>query len=113
MLFRSIYAMVISCLLVFSGTFDTLTDMIVFAGFLFYAMLAYGLILMKRKGLVEAKRIGYPYVPFVYILFSLFLMINTFVDQPRQTFFGVILMLSGVPFYYLFKIRNKKSMNDL
>ena len=34
-----IYAMIMSCFLVFTGTFDTLTDMIVFAGFLFYARL--------------------------------------------------------------------------
>lgn len=103
-----IYAMVVSCLLVFSGTFDTLTDMIVFAGFLFYAMLAWGLVLMKRKGLVDAKRIGYPYVPIVYIIFSLFLMVNTFIDQPRQTLFGVLLILSGVPFYFFFKYSNRK-----
>ncbi len=103
-----IYAMVISCLMVFSGTFDTLTDMIVFAGFLFYAMLAYGLIRMKKKGLVKVGRIGYPYVPIIFILFSLALMINTFIDQPKQTCFGILLMLSGVPFYYFFIKRNKR-----
>jgi APA family basic amino acid/polyamine antiporter len=104
-----IYAMVISCLLVFSGTFDTLTDMIVFAGFLFYAMLAYGLIRMKKKGLLKVGRIGYPFVPIIFILFSLVLMVNTFIDQPKQTCFGILLMLSGIPFYYFFKKRNKKA----
>ncbi len=105
-----IYAMVISCLLVFSGTFDTLTDMIVFAGFLFYAMLAYGLIRMKKKGLLKVGRIGYPFVPIIFILFSLVLMVNTFIDQPKQTCFGILLMLSGIPFYYFFKKRNKKAV---
>ena len=100
-----IYAMIMSCFLVFTGTFDTLTDMIVFAGFLFYAMLAYGLILMKRKGLIDVKIIGYPYVPVIYIVFSLFLMVNTFIDQPQQTLTGIGLMLSGIPFYFLFKKR--------
>ena len=103
-----IYAMVVSCLLVFSGTFDTLTDMIVFAGFLFYAMLAYGLILMKKKGLLTVGKIGYPYVPVLYIIFSLALMVNTFITQPAQTLKGVLLMASGIPFYYLFKYGNRK-----
>jgi len=101
-------AMFMSCLLVFSGSFDSLTDMIVFAGFLFYALLAYGLIRMKRKGLITVKNIGYPYVPVIYILFSLLLMVNTIVSQPKQTLFGVCLMLSGVPFYFYFKKKNIK-----
>jgi len=101
-----IYAMFVSCMLVFSGSFDTLTDMIVFAGFLFYALLAYGFILMKRKGLISVKSFGYPYVQVIYILFSLLLMVNTCISQPRQTLFGIGLMLSGIPFYYFFK-KNK------
>jgi APA family basic amino acid/polyamine antiporter len=101
-----IFAMCISCLLVFSGSFDTLTDMIVFAGFLFYALLAYGFILLKRKGLITVKSFGYPYVQIVYILFSLLLMVNTCISQPKQTLFGIGLMLSGIPFYYYFK-KNK------
>ncbi len=102
-----LYAMVVSCILVFSGTFDTLTDMIVFSGFLFYALLAYGLIKMKRKGLITVKNIGYPYVPLIYILFSILLMVNTCINQPKQTFFGICLMMSGIPFYFYFKKRNK------
>ena len=101
-----VFAMIISCLLVFSGSFDTLTDMIVFAGFLFYALLAYGFILMKRKGTITSKSFGYPYVQIAYILFSLLLMANTCISQPKQTLFGVGLMLSGIPFYFYFK-RNK------
>jgi APA family basic amino acid/polyamine antiporter len=97
------YSMVISCLLVFSGTFDMLTDLIVFAGFLFYALLAFGLIYMKQKGRIKGRLIGYPVVPVLFIIFSLALLINTCIEQPKQTFFGVLLMLSGIPLYYFFK----------
>lgn len=98
-----IYSMVVSCLLVFSGSFDLLTDMIIFAGFLFYAMLAWGLIKMNRRGLITTNLIGYPVVPIVFILFSIALLVNTIITQPMQTFAGIILMLTGVPFYFYFK----------
>ena len=103
-----IYAMLVSCALVFTGSFDSLTNMIVFAGFLFYALLAYGVIKMKRKKLVTAKSIGYPFVPIFFILFSIALFVNTFISDPRQTLMGVGLVLSGVPFYYYFKNRKKQ-----
>jgi APA family basic amino acid/polyamine antiporter len=98
-----LYSMVISCLLVFSGTFDMLTDLIVFAGFLFYALLAFGLIYMRQKGRIKGRLIGYPAVPILFIIFSLALLVNTCIEQPKQTFFGVLLMLSGIPLYYFFK----------
>ncbi len=104
-----IYSMVISCLLVFSGSFDLLTDMIVFAGFLFYALLAWGLIKMKRRGLIKSNLIGYPVIPIIFILFSIALLVNTIITQPTQTFAGILLMLTGVPFYFYFKQKKRCS----
>lgn len=101
------FAMVMSCLLVFSGNFDALTDMIVFAGFLFYALLAAGLIIMKRKRLVKAQGIGYPVVPLLFIICSAGLMVNTIMTMPRQTLMGLGLMSSGIPLYLWFKNKKK------
>ncbi len=98
-----IYVMLWSSILVLSGTFDILTDMIIFAGFFFYVLLAWALIKMKRNGTITAKVIGYPVVPVIIILFAMALLINTIIIQPIQTVIGIGLMLSGVPFYYYFK----------
>ena len=98
-----IYVMVWSSILVVSGTFDMLTDMIIFAGFFFYVLLAWALIKMKRNGTITSKVIGYPIVPVIVILFAMALLVNTIIIQPKQTLFGIGLMLSGVPFYYYFK----------
>lgn len=95
--------MCMSCVMVFWGNFDQLTDMIVFAGFIFYGMLALGVILMKRKGRVEARRIGYPFVPVLFTLASAGLLINTLITQPWQSLAGVGLICTGLPFYFLFK----------
>ena len=98
-----LYNMIWSCILVVSGTFDILTDMVIFAGFLFYGLLAVALIKMKRKGLIKTNVIGYPVIPIVIILFSFALVINTIIVQPKQSAIGLLLVLTGVPFYYYFR----------
>ena len=100
-----IYTMVWSCILVVSGTFDMLTNMVIFAGFLFYGMIGVALFKMKRNGTITAKVIGYPVIPAIILLFSIALIINTIVTQPKQSFFGLLLVASGVFFYFYFKRR--------
>ena len=97
------YSMAWSLVLVFSGTFDRLTDMSIFASFLFYSLLAVGLIKMKRNGTIKQKVPFYPVAPVIFILVSTGLLISTFMTQPKLSLIGVGLMLSGIPFYYIFK----------
>jgi APA family basic amino acid/polyamine antiporter len=96
-------SMLWSIILVVSGTFDLLTNLVIFAGFFFYVLLAAGLLRLKRKGQITSKVIGYPVVPYIVILFSAVLIINTIIVQPLQSFTGLVLVLTGVPFYYYFK----------
>jgi basic amino acid/polyamine antiporter, APA family len=98
-----IYSMVWSCILVVSGTFDLLTNLVIFASFFFYGLLAWAVIRMKRKGKIQSVIPGYPVVPIIVILFSMVLIVNTVVVQPLQSLTGLLLVLSGVPFYYYFK----------
>ena len=98
-----VYSLVWSCVLVVTGTFDQLTNLVIFSGYLFFGLIAYGLIKMKRKGIITTKVIGYPFTPIVIILFSAVLVINTIIVQPKESFIGILLILSGVPFYYQFK----------
>ncbi|MBA2329760.1 MAG: amino acid permease [Flavisolibacter sp.] len=102
-----LYTMIWSCILVISGSFDMLTDMVIFAGFLFYGLIAVALIKMKRKGSVHTKVIGYPWVPVVLIIFSAALIYYTVAAQPYQSLIGLTLVLSGVPFYFFFKKKYK------
>jgi basic amino acid/polyamine antiporter, APA family len=100
------YTMVWSIVLVITGTFDMLTDMVIFASFLFNFLLALALIKMKRKGLINEKVIGYPVIPVLMMLFSGALVINTIIIQPKETLTGMCLVLSGVFFYFYFKMKN-------
>lgn len=98
-----IFSLLWSIVLTISGTFDTLTDMTVFSGFLFFAILSYGLIRMKQKGFIKEKIPGYPVAPALFILFTVILLVTIFIAQPKLSIIGGLLMLSGIPFYYLFK----------
>jgi len=103
--------MIWSSILVISGTFDMLTDMVIFAGFLFYGLLAVAVIKMKRKGVIKTKVIGYPVIPVIIILFSIALIVNTVMVQPKQSLIGLGLVLTSVPFFYYFKKQQQSSGN--
>jgi basic amino acid/polyamine antiporter, APA family len=95
--------MVWSCVLVFSGTFDQLTDMLIFASFLFYGSGALGLIILKRRQVVTTKVIGYPLVPIIFVLFCLVLIGNTLVSMPQESITGLVLIAAGTPLYFIFR----------
>jgi APA family basic amino acid/polyamine antiporter len=92
-----------SVVLVCSGTFDEITNLIVFASYGYFGLAAFGLVRMKRKGRIPSKVIGYPVIPWIIILFCAALMINTIITQPYQSLKGLLLILSGLPFYLYFK----------
>ncbi|TWI83084.1 APA family basic amino acid/polyamine antiporter [Lacibacter cauensis] len=98
-----LYTMIWSCVLVLSGTFDMLTNMVIFAGFLFYSLVVIALFKMKRNGTIKTKVIGYPVLPAFVGLFSIALLVNTVITQPVQSLTGLVLVLSGVFFYLYFK----------
>lgn len=95
-----------ACLLVLSGTFDQLTDMIIFAVFIYYGATTLGVFILRRK-MPDATRPykvwGYPVVPAIVILFCAGLVVNTVFSRPREAAIGVVLMLTGVPMYWWFR----------
>ena len=92
-----------ACLLVLSGSFDQLTDMLIFAAFFFYGATALGVFIMRVRE-PQAERPyrvwGYPVVPALFIVFCAALIVITCLNHPREAALGVALMLTGVPFYF-------------
>jgi APA family basic amino acid/polyamine antiporter len=101
--------------LVLSGTFDQLTDMIIFAVFIFYGATTLGVFILRRK-MPDAHRPykvwGYPVVPAIFILFCIGLFVNTIATRPREAAIGMILILSGIPVYLFLKRRYSKGGDD-
>ncbi len=106
-----LYQCIWACLLVLSGTFDQLTDMIIFAVFIYYGATTLGVFIL-RKRMPDTPRPykvwGYPVVPAIVILFCVVLIFNTIFSRPREAAIGFGLMLTGIPMYYWFKKNNVK-----
>ena len=92
-----------ACILTFTGTFNQLITYIIFASWIFYGMSAGAVIILRFKK-PELKRPYktplYPWIPIIFILFAIFLTINTIMEAPRDAGIGTILILAGLPFYY-------------
>jgi APA family basic amino acid/polyamine antiporter len=92
-----------ACLLTFTGTFNQLITYIIFASWIFYGMSAGAVIILRRK-LPELERPYktplYPWIPIIFILFAVFLTINTVMEAPRDAAIGAGIILLGLPFYY-------------
>jgi APA family basic amino acid/polyamine antiporter len=108
-----LYQCVWACVLVLSGTFDQLTDMIIFAVFIYYGATTLGVFILRKK-MPDAPRPykvwGYPVVPAIVVIFCVVLIINTVYTRPREAAIGAVLMLTGVPMYFLF---TRKKINSL
>jgi APA family basic amino acid/polyamine antiporter len=94
--------------LVLSGTFDQLTDMLIFAAFIFYGAGAFGVFVLRKK-MKDLPRIYKTpaFIPIIFILFSIVLVMVTILQNPRNAGMGLVLILSGIPFY-IFWNRNCK-----
>jgi len=97
-----------SSVLVLSGTFDQLTDMVIFAVFIFYGATTLGVFILRRKmpdTYRPYKVWGYPVVPAIFIIFCICLFFNTIIARPREAAIGMILILTGIPVYFLLQIK--------
>jgi APA family basic amino acid/polyamine antiporter len=94
--------------LALSGTFDQLTTYSIFALWLFFGVTAASVFVLRRK-LPDAPRpyrtLGYPVVPFVFILVAAWLVANTIITSPVESAAGLALIALGVPVYFYFKRR--------
>jgi APA family basic amino acid/polyamine antiporter len=115
-----------SALLLFSGTFDTLTDTLIFVSWVSYAAGAYGIFVLRRKEPNAARPYkvpGYPWVPWIFILFAgAYLLLTVYNDitsyqaaaaagKPAiiNSAFGVALVLLGTPIYLFYRSTHRAS----
>ena len=95
-----------ACLLTFTGTFNQMITYIIFASWIFYGMSAGAVIILRnKKPDMERpyKTPVYPWIPIIFILFAIFLTINTIMEAPRDAAIGAGIILVGLPMYYYWK----------
>jgi APA family basic amino acid/polyamine antiporter len=95
--------------LALSGSYDTLTDSVIFASWLFYGLVTASLFIFRRT-MPDTPRPyrawGYPVVPLIFVFATAALLINTFVASPREALRGVALLAAGLPLYWYWARRS-------
>jgi len=96
---------IIACGLAYSGTFDQITDWVVFTSWIFYALVTLSVYRLRRRKDVPAAKYhtwGYPWLPAIFCIASVLLLVNTVVNSPRETGIGLAFVLLGIPAYFFF-----------
>jgi basic amino acid/polyamine antiporter, APA family len=100
--------MVWTCVLCVSGSYGQLLDYIIFAVLVFYILTILGLFVLRRTH-ADAPRpyraVGYPVLPAIYIVMALFIDVVLLRYKPQYTWPGLIIVLLGIPVYYLWSRR--------
>jgi len=111
-------------LLLFSGTFDTLTDTLVFVSWIFYAAGAWGVFVLRRTQPDSPRPYkvpGYPVVPAFFILFAVLYLVFTMYNDVTgyraavaagkpaiiNSAFGAFLVLIGAPVYFFYRHKTR------
>jgi basic amino acid/polyamine antiporter, APA family len=93
-------------LLAVSGTYDQLTDCVVFASWIFYALVTTSVFALRRK-MPDVERpyktLAYPVLPLVFVLVATWLVWNTIHTRPLESTVGLGLIAAGLPLYFYFR----------
>jgi APA family basic amino acid/polyamine antiporter len=103
-------ALIVQCIwasfLCLSGTYGQLLDFLIFAVLIFYILTLGGLFVLrwKRPDMERPyKAFGYPFLPALYLAMAIFIEIQLLRYKPQYTWPGLIIVLLGVPVYWLWK----------
>jgi len=102
---------VIACVWCLSGKYSQLVAMISFVVVLFYVLTITGIIILRKyKPHLERpyRAVGYPLLPIIYIVLGSALCILLIYYKPQYTWTGLIIVLAGIPIYYISIATQKK-----
>jgi basic amino acid/polyamine antiporter, APA family len=97
---------ILACILALSGTFDQITTACVFAVWIFLALTAAAVFVLRRKRPEVARPyrvLGYPVLPALFVVVALWLLINTLKTNPVESAAGLVLISLGVPIFRYFR----------
>jgi basic amino acid/polyamine antiporter, APA family len=97
-------------LLTLSGSYSDLLDYVIFAVLVFYILTIAGIFVLRRtRPQMERpyKAFGYPVLPAIYIVAAGAIEILLLAYKPSYTWPGLIIVLLGVPVYFIWKRRSE------
>lgn len=101
-----------SSILAISGSYDQLTDYVVFASWIFYGLTTAAVFVLRKK-MPDAPRpyrtLGYPIMPIVFVLVAVWLIVNTLQTSPVEAVMGLLLTALGLPLYFYYRMSRGSS----
>lgn len=104
---------IIAIAMIFMGSFDYLTDMLVFVMWIFSMMMFIGVFILRRNEpeLERPYKINfYPIPPLIALAGGAYIIISTLIRQPGLAFMGIGITLLGLPVYYIHYFNKKRSL---
>lgn len=101
-----IMQVILATVYVLSGSFNALTDLLIFVLWIFFTLGVIGVFRMRRSGRTdkEGYRVPlYPVTPIVGIAGSVFILVSTVISNPLRSILGISITLLGLPVYYWLK----------
>ena len=93
----------------YGNLYSNLLDWVISAALIFYILTIAGIFVLRRKQ-PNAERPyrawGYPIVPALYIIGASVILVVLFVYEPKTTLPGLVIILTGMPIYFLWRRRS-------
>jgi basic amino acid/polyamine antiporter, APA family len=105
-----------SAVLVLLGRYDQLFTYVIFAAWVFYALTAFAVVVLRWKlpDLPRPYRVwGYPLVPAVFVLAAVCFIANTLKQKPLEAGWGGMIVGLGVPVYFIWNRLERSSENEI
>jgi len=102
-------------ILCLSGKYGQLLDYVIFAVLIFYILTILAIFRLRRLEPDTPRPIkawGYPFIPFLYIILAAAISLDLLYMKPEYTWPGLIIVLVGIPVYYLFRANLKTSSDE-
>ncbi|MEY8445875.1 amino acid permease [Enterococcus ratti] len=99
----AIFQLVIACVMMSLGSFDFLTDMLIFVMWLFSLLIFIGVFILRKKqpNLLRPYKVPlYPVIPLIAIFGAVFILGMTLLTQTGLALIGIAVTLLGIPVYY-------------
>ncbi|TPR39462.1 APC family permease [Apilactobacillus micheneri] len=106
-----LFQLFIAILMIFAGSFDLLTDMLVFVMWIFNCLLFIAVFRLRRKEpeMIRPYKVPwYPIIPIIALVGGIFILFETIISQTGLALVGILLTVLGIPVYYLQQRHLKK-----
>jgi APA family basic amino acid/polyamine antiporter len=95
-------------ILILTGTYESLFSYMILSAWLFYTLgvLAVWVLRRKRPDMPRPYKMwGYPTTLWLFVIVSIWFMVDAFINQPKTSLVAMALTAAGVPLYYIWRAR--------